>query len=147
MISDLGLSSRNEVLEPIVKSGQFYQTFISPKNNLKGINLFLSTYYIKITTPYKLVLYDETCNKIILESEIEVAKIDDNKYTEVFFNEINDSKDKMYCFTIEPMVENIETPVTLNYSKKGSYNMGGLILDGENQKDEDIVFQLIYPIK
>lgn len=144
---DLGLSSRNEVLEPIVKSGQFYQTFISPKNNLKGINLFLSTYYIKITSPYKLVLFDETCNKIIIESKIEVAKIDDNKYSEVIFNEISDSKDKKYCFTVEPVDEKVNTPITLNFSKYGSYIYGELTINNIKVQNEDVVFQLIYPVK
>jgi hypothetical protein len=144
---DLGLSSRNEVIGPINNSGQFYQTFKSPKNNLKGINLFLSTYTKKIITPYKLVLYDETCNNEILESNIEVNKLDDNAYHEVIFSEIKDSKDKEYCFTVEPSVKQVDTPITLNYSKYDSYSFGELTIDGKKLKNEDAVFQLIYPIK
>lgn len=144
---DLGLSSHGDVIGVIINSGQFYQTFKSPKNNLKGINLFLSTYSKKITTPYKLVLFDETCKNKILESEIEIAKIDDNKYREVIFSEVKDSKDKEYCFTIEPTLKQVDTPITLSYSKYDSYASGELILNGKNIKNEDVVFQLIYPLK
>lgn len=144
---DFGLSSRGEVIGIINNSGQIYQTFKSPKNNLKGINLFLSTYSKKITTPYKLVLFDETCKNKILESEIEIAKIDDNKYREVFFSEVKDSKDMKYCFTVEPTLKQVDTPITLSYSKYDSYSSGELILNGKNIKNEDVVFQLIYPLK
>lgn len=144
---DLGLSSRREVVGSIYNSGQFYQTFKSPNDNLIGINLFLSTYMKKITTPYKFVLYDENCKNKILESEIEVAKIDDNAYREVLFTKIEDSKNKEYCFTVEPGVKNVDTPITLHYSKYGSYTSGELILNKKKIKNEDVVFQLIYPLR
>lgn len=144
---DLGLLSRGEVIGQIYNSGQFYQTFKSPNNNLKGINLFLSTYTKKIITPYKLVLYDEACKNKILESEIEVAKIDDNAYREVLFNEVKDSKDKEYCFTVEPTIKQIDTPITLHYSKYDSYSLGELTVNNNKLKNEDVVFQLIYPLR
>jgi len=144
---DLGLSPRGEVIGVINNPGQFYQTFKSLNNNLKGVNLFLSTYTKEIMTPYKLLLYDETCKNKILESEIDVAKIDDNAYHEVLFNVIKDSKDKNYCFTIEPTIEQVDTPITLSYSKYNSYDFGELFLNNKKMKNEDVVFQLIYPIK
>jgi len=144
---DIGLSSRGEVIGSIYDSGQFYQTFKSPNNKLMGINLFLSTYTKKITTPYKLVLYDETCKNKILESEIEVSKIDDNAYREILFNEIKDSKDKEYCFTVEPIIKQVATPITLHYSKYDSYNLGELTVNNNKLKNEDVVFQLIYPLR
>ena len=144
---DLGLFSRNEVLEPVTSSGQFYQTFKSPKNRLKGINLFLSTYSKKVTTPYKLVLYDKTCKSKILETDIVVDKVVDNSYKEIFFNEIKDSKDKEYCFTVEPTLKQVNTPITFHYSKYGSYASGELIINKKKVKNEDVVFQLIYPLK
>jgi len=144
---DLGLSSRREVVGSIYNSGQFYQTFKSPNNNLIGINLFLSTYMKKITTPYRLVLYNASCTKKILESDINVEKIDDNAYREVLFTKIEDSKNKEYCFTVEPSTNNVDTPITLHYSKYNSYSNGELILNKKKIKNEDVVFQLIYPLK
>jgi len=144
---DLGLSSRREIVGSIDNSGQFYQTFKSPNDNLIGINLFLSTYMKRITTPYKLILYDVSCTKKILESDINVEKIDDNAYREVLFDEINDSKDKEYCFTVEPSLKQVDTPITLHYSKYDSYASGELILNKKKVKNEDVVFQLIYPLK
>ena len=144
---DLGLVSRNEFIEPIVESKSFYQTFESPKDRLKGVNIYFSTYGKKVTSSYQFVLYEDNCKTELRKVNIAVDKIEDNKYREVLFDQIEGSNGKGYCFTVEPMTENVETPVVLNYSKKGSYSMGELILDGENKKDEDIVFQLIYPIK
>lgn len=144
---DLGLTSRREVIGPIYASGQFYQTFRSPKNRLIGINLFLSTYAKKIETPYKLILYDESCKFEILESEIKVDKIDDNAYREVLFNEIKDSKDKGYCFTVEPSIKQVDTPITLHYSKFNSYRFGELVINKQKLKNEDAVFQLVYPLR
>jgi len=144
---DLGLSSRREVIGPIYGPGQIYQTFKSPKNKLIGINIFLSTYAKRIETPYKLVLYDETCNNKILETSIKVDKIDDNAYREVLFNEISDSRNKGYCFTIEPAVKQVDTPITLHYSKYNSYSSGELIVNKKKIENEDMVFQLIYPLR
>ncbi|HPT65923.1 MAG TPA: glycosyltransferase 87 family protein [Candidatus Woesebacteria bacterium] len=141
---DLGLSPRGKVIDAIYNSGQFYQTFKSPKDELMGINLFLSTYEKKIITPYKLILYNSDCKTKILESEIKVDKINDNAYREVLFNQIKDSKDKEYCFTVEPLVKQVDTPITLNYSNNNSYDSGELIISGKKTKNEDIVFQLIY---
>jgi len=144
---DLGLNTRNEVIGPIDKSVKLFQTFKSPKNRLKGINLYLSTYAKKIVTPYKLVLFDNTCKYVILESYLDVNKISDYAYKEVLFSEITDSQDKEYCFTIEPQLDQVETPITLHYSKYNSYDFGGLTLNNKKLKNEDAVFQLIYPIK
>lgn len=144
---DLGLSSRREVIGSIYSPGQFYQTFKSPNNKLIGINLFLSTYAKKVTTPYKLVLYDETCKNKILESEIESSKIEDNAYREVLFNEVADSEGKDYCFTVEPTIKKVDTPITLHYSKYNSYSLGELMVNGKELKNEDVVFQLIYPLR
>lgn len=144
---DLGLYYRGEAIGPIYRADQFYQTFRSPKDKLKGINLFLSTYFKKIETPYKLILYDVTCTTKILESDIDIRKISDNAYKEVLFPEIEHSKDKDYCFTVEPTIEKVGTPITLQYSGYDSYGFGNLIIDKKIIKNEDVLFQLIYPLR
>lgn len=143
---DLGLVSRNEFIGPIVNANMFYQTFESPKDRLKGINVYFSTYGKKINSAYELVLYESDCKTEIKKVNIDVVKIEDNKYKEVVFDEIVDSAGKNYCFTIVPKDSNVDTPVTLNYSQKDFYSDGELSLNGKKTKD-DVVFQLIYPIK
>lgn len=144
---DLGLNYRGEVIGPIYNSGKFYQTFNSPKDKLKGINLFISTYLKKIETPYRLVLYDISCTYKILESDIDVSKINDNAYREVIFPEIKNSEGKDYCFTVEPSKKQVDTPITLQYSVYDSYDFGSLIVDKKNVKNEDVLFQLIFPLR
>ncbi len=146
---DLGLISRNELVGKIDDSNIYYQTFKSPKNNLKGINVFFATYGNgkKVATPYSLKLYEADCKTKILETPISVEKITDYEYREVLFNELKDSEGKEYCFTVEPSVEEVETPLSLVYSKSNSYSDGNLLIDGVLEKDDDAVFQLIYPVK
>ena len=143
---DLGLVSRNEFIGPVVEPKMFYQTFQSPKDRLKGVNIYFSTYGKKINSAYELVLYGSDCKTEIRRAEVDVVKIEDNKYKEVVFDEITDSTGKNYCFTVAPKSDEVNTPVTLNYSQKDSYLNGELILNGKKTKD-DIVFQLIYPVK
>jgi len=143
---DLGLVSRNEIIGPVVKSGMFYQTFESPKDRLKGINVYFSTYGKKISSAYELVLYQSDCRTEIRNTDIDVTKIEDNKYKEVIFDEIIDSAGKNYCFTVVPKDGEVSTPITLNYSQKDFYLDGELSLNDKKTKD-DVVFQLIYPIK
>jgi len=143
---DLGLVSRNEFIGPVIKSKMFYQTFESPKDRLKGVNLYFSTYGKKISSAYELVLYESDCKTEVRRSDVDVMKIEDNKYKEVVFDEIADSAGKNYCFTIAPKNGEVESPVTLNYSQKNSYLKGELILNDKETKD-DVVFQLIYPVK
>ena len=141
---DLGLSSRREVVGPIYKAGSFYQTFRSPKNDLLGINLYLSTYGKNVVSSYKLILLDGDCKNKVLETNI-TNDVDDNSYREVIFEKIKDSANKNYCFTLEP-VGAIESPITLHYSKSDSYDLGVLILGEKVIEKEDVVFQLVYPL-
>lgn len=128
---------------PIKKDTKITQTFISPNGNLIGIKLFISTFRQNIKTPYKLVLEDEECITPILEKNLDISEIKDNAFLKIKFDPIHDSAGKKFCFTVVPMSETVETPITLQLSAPDIYKEGEAILNGERKK-EDIVFQLVY---
>ncbi len=133
----------NNNIGPITKSTKITQTFISPKANLTGIYLYVSTFMQNIKTPYKLILKDETCTNTIREINLKIAEIRDNAFLKIKFASIRNSEKKKYCFMVEPVSEIIETPITLQLSAPDIYQEGEAILNGEKKK-EDIVFQLVY---
>ncbi|RUT42877.1 DUF2142 domain-containing protein [Paenibacillus anaericanus] len=118
------------------------QSFLSVKDNLKGVRVFLSTFGQEITTPYQFVLFSEN-GKVIREVTLSMDGFGDNHFYDVFFNEIEGSKDQKYSFKIMPMVTEVETPITIQISEPDIYLEGEFTLNG-NVRTDDIVFRLIY---
>lgn len=133
----------NYIQGGINKKTDFYQTFKSPYANLIGLNIYISTFEKKIESPYKFILKDESCNKTIRSVSLDIEKIKDNHYLEIFFKPLNNSQERNYCFTITSKQDIPKTPITLQLSRSENFKDGKLMLNGE-ERSENIVFGLIY---
>jgi hypothetical protein len=127
----------------IKKDTRFIQEFYSPKANLNGIYLYISTYRQKIVTPYKLIIKDENRNHIIREVNLDIHRIKDNSFFDIMFDPILDSKGKKYCFTITPAKYTVNTPITLALGEDNNYKDRKTILNGVTLK-KAIFHNLIY---
>jgi hypothetical protein len=140
---DLGLTPVRHIEDGIRHAAQFRQTFVAPFDGLKGIRLLISTFKTQIKTPYVLTLMDGTCTGKISETRLDVMNIKDNRFFSVTFPVLRDSAAKKYCFTLTPLADPVETPLTLHFSGPDQYTAGEAFVAGE-RKDEDIVFSLLY---
>jgi len=149
-VVDLGLrvNKNDHIPNGITESKQFTQTFYSEKQKLIGLEVFVSVFGKKEVDDYVFVLYEENCETVLEESLIngETAFAIDNSYHSFLLTEPLDSKDKTYCFTVNPKVEQVHHPITLQQSKPDVYKAGDCFFNGK-LSDKDIVFNLIYKKK
>lgn len=127
-----------------VNSAKVTQTFQASYNNLEGISVFLSTFGNAGNSVYTFKLYDQTCKNQLRQALIVGTSVIDNFYHDTTFRPITDSKNKTYCFTIEPQRLQQGIPAfALQLSNPNIY------LEGEASKDnqrlnEDLVFDILY---
>ena len=139
----LGLEPYQNNYKIISQDANFCQTFFSPYNGLTAINLYLSTFYQKITDPYSLYIYDEKCIKLISKTSIKVEEAQDNRYLKIIFDKIINSENKNFCFTVKPDTSEIKTPIAIQLSNKNIYNNGALTINSQ-KIDEDAVFEPMF---
>jgi len=138
----LGLSAFENNYVDHLGSNKLFQTFVSPDNNLDGLEIYFSTFNNKIKSQYYLYLYEEDCSSEIYKVKIPSERIKDNSLTKISFTALNDSMGKAYCFSIIPNDENA-SPLATQLSKPNIYTEGKAILNGKTL-DNDIVFNLNY---
>ncbi|MCP3745968.1 DUF2142 domain-containing protein [Paenibacillus sp. A3M_27_13] len=135
--------NNNYIAGGIQKDTKVNQSFISNKDSLKGVSIFISTFGQKIITDYEFILYDQNTQKIIRKSKINTVGLLDNRFYNVYFDKVIDAKGKEYSFTIIPLSDKVLTPITLQLSEPGIYSEGDLFINN-NLRAEDLVFRLIY---
>ena len=128
----------------IQKKTSISQSFVSQRDDLKGINLYISTYIKKIKTPYRLILFNQNCSVSIREVDLQIDQIKDNAFFPIMFTPVKDAKNKTFCFSIEPVVDEVKTPITLWLGKHTNKLVGESVVNGRKRKDEAFLFQLIY---
>lgn len=134
---------QNTHIGGITQTNQFTQTFIAPHNNLNGIDLFISTFVQNISTPYVFYLKDSTCTQIVRKVDLIESTIKDNSYHSIQFEPIMNSEEQQYCFTLEPEITEIKTPLTVQLSQPDAYLEGKTIVLGE-ERNQDVVFKILY---
>lgn len=99
------------------------QKFTASRNNLAGIKFMMGDYELKSKEKIKLRLADETCQKIIKESALDVSNFDSDSYYIFDFSKIKDSQDKAYCFllTFEPENKNTTKKPRLAVSQSSEF--------------------------
>lgn len=138
----LGLSPFENNYVDHLNSNQLFQTFVSPNNNLNGLEIYFSTFNNKIRSQYYLYLYEEDCSSEIYKVKIPSGRIKDNSLTKTSFTALNNSLGKSYCFSVMPDAENT-SPLAVQLSKPNIYTDGKAILNGKTL-DNDVVFNLNY---
>lgn len=146
-VVDLGLrvNKNDHIPNGITESNQFTQTFYSDRQNLMGIEIFVSTFGEKDVDDYTFTLYEEGCEVVLEEVLIDGGSefAVDNSYHSILFPEQVDSLGRKYCFTLSPESEVVDKPITLQLSDLDVYDGGDLFLS-EKYLGKDIVFNLIY---
>lgn len=132
----------NNYIADLGNSRRFTQTFVSPQNNLNGIEVYFSTFMRRIGSPYDLKLMDKSCHQTIYTTHIHTKKIADNTFYTVPFPTINNSAGKTYCFSIAAAKPSAE-PLAVQLSSPNSYDEGAATLNGK-VLDTDVVFSLHY---
>ncbi len=138
------IKSLTENIQQISEKKYFTQTFISRENNLSGIQFYTGTYMQYLPSKYNFKLYQEDCSTLVYNVDLSTIKMRDNALLSVKFPKIPDSEDKSYCFTLEPIDSTVDRPITL-YVTSNDYKNGKLTLKGQ-EMDDDIYFQLLYPL-
>lgn len=127
-----------------VNSAKVTQTFRANYNNLEGVSVFLSTFGNAGTSVYTLKLYDQTCKYQLRQTLIIGTGVIDNFYHDIVFRPIASSKNKTYCFTIEPQRLEPGIPAfALQLSSPDVY-LDGLATKGDQRLNEDLVFDILY---
>lgn len=120
------------------------QTFRSPQKGLSGVAVYFSTFSAQVTSPYEILLYDATCQKIIHRVPLDEARIKDNRYYTATFSTLNDSENKTYCFTVVPEKGSLsESPLAVQLSQSEAYQDGATVINGQTLV-RDVVFKLQY---
>lgn len=129
------------IVDGIQSDTFFEQSFISDKNNLKGVNIYFSTYQREINTEYVFYLLNDK-KEIVRTVPLDVKRINDNQFFPIEFEPIENSKGKQYYFTVKAEGE-VKNPMTIQIADKNIYHDGVLMLNNET-RDDDLVFRLIY---
>lgn len=140
---NLGLKPlRNNYVAGLGSKNKLTQTFVSPYPNLNGIGIYFSNFNTKVTSPYRLILFDVNCTKKIHEIDIPVNKIKDNMIMNIDFPKLDNSENKEYCFSVLS-TSDVQTPLAVQLSGEDEYQIGLLTINSIDRKN-DIVFNLHY---
>ncbi len=135
----------NRHIGPVTGSTRFLQSFISPVDELAGLEIFVSTFRSRIRTPYTLILFDST-GSALRTVPLDIRAISDNAFFPVVFDPVPDALEKEYSFTIVPARDSVSTPITLQLSGPAPHRIGSLILNGEH-RSESVVFRPIASVE
>ena len=138
---NLGLTPQTPELV-LLSITQAKQTFVSPRDNLNGISLYLGTYANTHITAYQLKVYDATCQNV-LRTALLSSRVTDNSSLDIRFSPIGQSAKHQYCFQIYPLTSK-PSPLAARLSAPNIYPTGRLTLGGQ-ESPRDLVFSLLYP--
>lgn len=143
MIQDFGLTPTEplETLNIGPGDATFTQTFTADTDNLSGLAVYLSTYYVKTVNHYNLNLYESDCTTQLRQVAMPI-QVKDNAYRLVSFAPIENSKNKTYCFSIAPTPD-AQQKLALQLSQPNILTTGDLLVNATSNQ-RDVVFQAIY---
>jgi hypothetical protein len=133
----------NRVIFAPGTTDSFTQTFASPRDGLRGVNILIGTYGKPIRDKYRFSLYDASCRSPLLQIILNDTRVSDNGYYPVSFPALPASAGRTYCFSLSSESLKPERPVALRMTAPGIYTAGQAIVN-EKPSESDVVFELIY---
>ncbi|MDB5178145.1 MAG: hypothetical protein JWN01_88 [Patescibacteria group bacterium] len=138
----LGLTPAGSQLV-VLNSEAARQTFVSPRDDLSGLSVYLGTYNRTHISGYRLELYDGGCHNLIRSAELP-HRVSDNSFADVRFAAVEHSAGRHYCFGIHAAGIAPASPLAARLSAAGSYPTGHLTLNGRGDP-RSLVFGILYP--
>jgi hypothetical protein len=138
---DLGLypHGNRHIEGGLTKETAFTQTFVSPFEELGGIDLFVSTFARPATMAYAFDLFDGE-GRAVRTVELSPERIRDNDFHKIIFEPVGNAQGRRFSFTVTPRGGPAGSPITLQISQPGTYEEGRLVLNGA-LRDDDVVFR------
>jgi len=137
------LPANNDYLAGLGTTNRFSQTFVSPQNNLNGIDVYFSTFLRTVHSPYTLTLFASNCQTKLSSTAIATSKISDNTFFLIKFPAIPDSLHKTYCFNVGSSGTGPSDPLAVQLSQANQYLAGTTTINNKPSA-KDIVFALHY---
>ena len=91
---------------PVVKGekikihSEVIQKFRADQNNLARIKILFGNSDVSPGGKFNLKIYEENCQDIIRETNLNISSLDSNNTTDFVFKKIKNSKDKIFCFKL-----------------------------------------------
>lgn len=139
----LGLVPFNNNYLQLANGTSFTQSFVSPQNNLSGVNVYFSTFGATVHSPYTFKLLNATCTDTLQTVRIDTGKISDNALFTFGFSPIAKAKNMTYCFSVARASSTTVSPLAVQLSAPGKYALGTTTINGKLEADT-VVFSLHY---
>ncbi|MEI7674225.1 MAG: hypothetical protein WCI60_00615 [bacterium] len=133
----------NNYLAGLGQKNRFTQTFVSTYNKLDGVNIYFSTFQQTVKSPYTFKLMDDHCDKIISSVNVSTKDVADNSFYMITFPSQNNSRNKIYCFSINSIPSRNTDPLAVQLSAPNIYTKGIMKINNKFS-DKDVVFGLHY---
>ncbi|WP_283657368.1 hypothetical protein [Paenibacillus sp. RC343] len=118
------------------------QSFSAKQDGLAKVELFFSTFNRQNDSETLLSLYEADTNQLIRQAKFNNVQAKDNAYSELSFDPVENSKDKMYILRISSNTSDTSQTVTF-WKDNTSLSDGNLSFAGQHQEGS-LVGKLIY---
>lgn len=124
-------------------SDSFTQTFASREDNLRGVAFFVATYEKPLADRYRFTLLDEKCEVAYYTSLLNNLLVTDGSYYPATFPRLDNSKNTRYCFKVEGLNPQGNSPFAIRLTRPQQQKEGRTIINRQ-ASSRDVVFLPIY---
>lgn len=143
-LDDFGLefTSKSKAINIEPGNSQFYQTFVANDDTVRGVAVYLGTYFQTLALGYEFTLLDEACKNEV--RSVPMSKyVNDNAYQTITFSPVEKAKGKTFCFSIVPDNQKPRDKLAVLTSPDDEYRKGTLKV-GDTTLNQDVIFQVLY---
>lgn len=111
------------------------QKFTADRDGLSKIEVLLGS--AKIKGSIKMELLDENCEKSLRKSELRTSKLDSDKTYAFKFSQVNDSKNKTFCFLISSEAEKTGSKYPSVFITNSPAPSGGMLIEPDFMQSQE----------